>query len=156
MTFPTPTGAAPPLTGFTDADTVSYISGQLPASKRASYVAYYRAALAQDPAITPFQAYAAWATGETVAAGVAGVAGVEVGIPQAAATGAEKAVSTLTAPLTGIDAIGAFFNDLGSANTWIRVAKVVVGGVLLIVGLVHITGADNAVADAARKVPLPI
>ena len=47
--------------------------------------------------------------------------------------------------------IGNFFAALGEANTWIRVAKVIVGGVLLIVGLVHITGADNALASAAQK-----
>ena len=63
---------------------------------------------------------------------------------------------TASNPLSGIDAIGAFFSTLGQANTWIRVAKVVVGGVLLIVGIVHITGADNAVAAIARKVPVPI
>ncbi len=57
---------------------------------------------------------------------------------------------------TGINAIGGFFSALGEANTWIRVAKVVVGGALLIIGLVHITGADNAVASIARKVPVPI
>ena len=53
-------------------------------------------------------------------------------------------------------AIAGFFSALGNANTWIRVAKVVVGGVLLIVGLVHITGVDNAAASVARKVPLPV
>lgn len=58
--------------------------------------------------------------------------------------------------LSGLDAIGAFFNKLGDASTWIRVAKVVVGGLLLVIGLVHITGAGGAVADAARKVPVPI
>jgi hypothetical protein len=59
-------------------------------------------------------------------------------------------------PLTGINAIGAFFNDLGNANTWIRVAKVVIGGLLLIIGIVHITGVSGAAADVARKVPLPV
>jgi hypothetical protein len=56
----------------------------------------------------------------------------------------------------GLSQVGSFFGALGDANTWIRVAKVVVGGLLLIVGLVHITGADNAVASIARKVPVPI
>ena len=58
--------------------------------------------------------------------------------------------------LPGLPQIGDFFASLGKANTWIRVAKVLIGGVLLVVGLVHITGADNAVASAARKVPLPV
>ncbi len=52
--------------------------------------------------------------------------------------------------------VGNFFGALGNPNTWIRVSKVIIGGLLLVVGLVHITGADNAVASAARKVPLPV
>ena len=59
-------------------------------------------------------------------------------------------------PLTGVNAIGAFFNDLGNSNTWIRVAKVVIGGLLLVIGIVHITGISGAAADVARKVPLPV
>lgn len=64
--------------------------------------------------------------------------------------------SFLPNPLTGLDAIGSFFGTLTSANTWIRVAKVLVGGIVLVIGLAHITGASNAVAQAARKVPLPV
>jgi hypothetical protein len=63
---------------------------------------------------------------------------------------------TATNPLNFLQPIGQFFSDLGKANTWIRVAKVVVGGLLLIIGLVHITGVGGAVADTARKVPVPI
>jgi hypothetical protein len=58
--------------------------------------------------------------------------------------------------IPGLSQVGSFFTALGDASTWIRVAKVVIGGVLLIVGLVHITGAGNAVASVARKVPLPV
>jgi hypothetical protein len=57
---------------------------------------------------------------------------------------------------TGVNAIGDFFKLLADKNLWIRAAKILVGGVLVIVGLAHMTGADNAVASAARKVPLPI
>ncbi len=57
---------------------------------------------------------------------------------------------------TGLGGLDSFFTALGQSNTWIRVAKVVSGGVLLIVGLVHITGAGGAVANVARKVPVPI
>lgn len=72
--------------------------------------------------------------------------------PGSAAGGAVNAALNAT----GINAIGGFFTALGQAATWIRVAKVIIGGTLLIVGLVHITGAAGAAADAARKVPLPI
>lgn len=69
-----------------------------------------------------------------------------------AVNAAENATGALGIPAS----IGNFFGALGQSNTWIRVAKVLIGGVLLIVGLVHITGASNAVANAARKVPLPV
>lgn len=58
--------------------------------------------------------------------------------------------------IPGLAQVGDLFGALTQANTWIRVAKVVFGGVLLIIGIAHITGAGNAVASAARKVPLPI
>jgi hypothetical protein len=38
----------------------------------------------------------------------------------------------------------------------IRATKIIIGGTLVIVGISHLTGADNAVANVARKLPLPI
>lgn len=52
--------------------------------------------------------------------------------------------------------IGTFFSDLTSPNLWIRIAKVIIGGALVLIGLAHMTGAENAAANVARKVPLPI
>ena len=43
-----------------------------------------------------------------------------------------------------------FLADLTSQGTWIRVAKVVVGSVLIIVGLLKITGADRAITTVAK------
>jgi hypothetical protein len=60
------------------------------------------------------------------------------------------------ANIPGLTQIGGFFGALSDSNTWIRVAKVVIGGMLVIVGLSDITGSDHAVAQAARKIPLPI
>lgn len=62
----------------------------------------------------------------------------------------------VTNAIPGLSQVGDFFSALTQANTWIRVAKVVFGGVLLVIGIAHITGAGNAVASAARKVPVPI
>lgn len=64
-----------------------------------------------------------------------------------------NAYSDITSWETGIETVT---QDLTSAAFWIRAAKVVIGGTLLIVGLAHVTGADNAVARAARNVPLPV
>ena len=93
------------------------------------------------PAITgPFASKAA--AQASVAAGKANTPGLPGGYAQ-------------SSPLTGINAIGDFFSRLTQSATWIRAGKVIIGGLLLIVGLVHITGISGAAADVARKVPLP-
>jgi hypothetical protein len=83
-----------------------------------------------------------------------GAAAAGTGIPGVSI--APSGAVTTSNPLAGLAAIGQFFTSLGEVNTWIRVAKVLAGGLLLVIGLVHITGADNAIATAARKVPLPV
>jgi len=67
-----------------------------------------------------------------------------------------NATQTVENAVPGLSQVGTFFASLGQANTWIRAGKFVIGGLLLVIGLVHITGADNALASAARKVPLPV
>lgn len=54
-------------------------------------------------------------------------------------------------PLSGLAAIGAFFNDLSDANTWIRVGKVLTGGALIIVAVVSMTGAGPTIVKTAVK-----
>lgn len=76
--------------------------------------------------------------------------------PTAAPTDISGGASAGSAAAPGLGQIGQFFSDLTSANTWIRVAKVVAGGMLLIIGLAHMTGVSGAAANAARKVPLPV
>jgi hypothetical protein len=45
---------------------------------------------------------------------------------------------------------------ISGTNLVIRSVKIILGGTLVIIGIAHITGADNAVANTARKIPLPI
>jgi hypothetical protein len=45
---------------------------------------------------------------------------------------------------------------ISGTNLVIRAVKVIIGGLLLIIGLVHITGIEGAAADTARRVPLPV
>jgi hypothetical protein len=54
--------------------------------------------------------------------------------------------------IPGLAQIGQFFSVLESKNLWIRAAKVIVGGGLVLIGIAHMTGADNAVAQTARRV----
>lgn len=63
---------------------------------------------------------------------------------------------TPPANANALQAVGDFLGNLEKANTWVRVAKVVIGGTLVIVGVSHLTGADTAIARAARSVPLPV
>lgn len=63
---------------------------------------------------------------------------------------------TASNPLNFLQPVGQFFRDLASPNTWIRITKVVVGGLLLVIGLVHITGISGTAADTIRKVPVPV
>jgi hypothetical protein len=50
-----------------------------------------------------------------------------------------------------ISSVADFLQGLTSANLWIRVAKIVVGGAILLIGLAKITGADKAIGGVAKK-----
>lgn len=63
--------------------------------------------------------------------------------PGSAAGGTVNAAANAT----GLTAIGDFFSRLGQANTWIRVAEVLLGLVLLAVGVARAT---NAVPIATK------
>ena len=58
--------------------------------------------------------------------------------------------SAAQATHTGIDAVGAFFNRLTEANTWLRIAEGALGIILIAVALAKLTGADNAIAKTAK------
>lgn len=63
---------------------------------------------------------------------------------------AVKSVGGLGNPLSGIDAIGNFFDKLGQANTWERAGLVLLGIILIGVGAARITGAQNAVSSIVK------
>jgi hypothetical protein len=52
---------------------------------------------------------------------------------------------------SGTSVLG-FLSALSSANTWVRVAKVAIGGVILIVGIAKLSGMNSSVAAKAIKV----
>jgi hypothetical protein len=56
------------------------------------------------------------------------------------------------------DGLAGFLSDLTSANLWIRVAKIGLGGAILLVGLAKLTGADQKLggitAKAVKAAPL--
>jgi len=72
------------------------------------------------------------------------------GIAQSGAKAGEKAAG-IASPLSGIDAIGAFFNIIGNRETWVRVIEVGLGTVLVFIGINHLTG--GAATKAIKAVP---
>jgi hypothetical protein len=61
-----------------------------------------------------------------------------------------NAAQNATGPLTGLAAIGDFFTKLGNANTWLRVAEVLLGAGIIIVALAKLAG-DTPAGRAAVK-----
>lgn len=53
--------------------------------------------------------------------------------------------------LSGLDAIGRFFSDLGNPVFWIRLGKILAGGLLLILGLAKLTGVSEKAGSIAGK-----
>lgn len=72
-------------------------------------------------------------------------------------TGKKPGVSTSTVNSSNghlpnpLSALESLLGDLTSANLWIRVAKVIAGGVILTVGLIKLTGADKTAGGIAAK-----
>lgn len=116
------------------------------------------AAIYANEHVTPDQAGSATdalAAEEAIAVG-AGAAASGAGAATAATAAGVSSASYLPSWLNGLAGLGKFLDNLANANLWIRVAKVVAGGAAMIIGLAHISGASNAVAQAARKVPVPV
>ena len=53
-------------------------------------------------------------------------------------TGAANATASAAPSIPGLSQLSDFFNHLGQANTWIRVAEVVIGAALIAVGVAHL------------------
>lgn len=97
------------------------------------------------------EAQAAAAAVAEVPGGAKPTTSVAAGTVNAAGTVASAATGSL-GTLAGFLGVG----KISGTNLVIRGAKIIIGGLLLIIGLVHITGAGGAAASVARKVPLPI
>jgi hypothetical protein len=65
-----------------------------------------------------------------------------------------KAAGAVAGAESDVSSIEGFLSGLTSANLWIRVAKVTIGGAILLVGLIKLTGvlSSNSVAQKTLKV----
>ncbi len=61
-----------------------------------------------------------------------------------------KQTTTVSGPLSGIAAVGDFFQRLTQANTWERIGEVVLGLILIAVGVAHITHAVPVATTVAK------
>lgn len=76
-------------------------------------------------------------------------------VPQGAGSGAAAGTAAGNAVQGWEQALGGFFQALSEANTWIRVAKVAIGGLLLIVGVAKLAGVNSGtVGKAVALAPL--
>lgn len=95
-----------------------------------------------------------WLGPFTWAEAKANVKGLQAGIGAATPGGLPTVgpggnIGKLTNPLSGVNAIGDFFNRLTQPNTWLRVGEVVAGLLLVYIGL-NATMKDTAVGKAVN------
>jgi hypothetical protein len=103
----------------------------------------------QAQAITAAQKYAAAHPGSTApTANSTTTAGAQDGGNEVS-----TAVDTADSDAAGISQLTGY---LVEGATWMRLAKIVIGGALVLIGVAHMTGASGVIAETARKVPLPI
>jgi hypothetical protein len=114
-------------------------------------VGMYNALAKQFPTASPQQrgstVYQVWlGAGTAQAVGdIIGATGTSVG---AVATGVATGIPSWEG------AIGTFLGDLTSASLWVRIAKVLIGGAMLLVGIAKLTGAGGIAAKAVKVAPL--
>jgi hypothetical protein len=94
------------------------------------------------------------ATLDGVAIASSDIAGAAGAATNASAQGIIKAANSnfgLPSIPNPLGSVVDFLQGLTSANLWIRVAKIIAGGAILIVGLVKLTGADKKAGGLAAK-----
>jgi hypothetical protein len=80
------------------------------------------------------------------------LANAEVSALQAAnaAPGTTQQATNQAAATAGATGVTQLISELTNSGTWIRVAKVVIGSVLVVVGLAKMTGADKVIEGAVK------
>lgn len=70
---------------------------------------------------------------------------------QVAKDNSSNPLGKAAAAASDVSSVVGFLSTLGEANTWIRIAKVVGGAIILFIGLAHLTGADKAIGGVVGK-----
>jgi hypothetical protein len=107
----------------------------------------------QFPTASPQQkgstVYQVW-----LGAGTAGAIGDIIGATGTAVGAVATGVSTASILPSWTNGLTSLLGDLTSASLWIRIAKVIIGGAMLLVGIAKLTGASGVAAKAVKVAPL--
>lgn len=74
--------------------------------------------------------------------------------PEQAASNAASGAANTAASAAGVTGLTGFLGDITSANLWIRVGKVILGGVLILIAVAKMTDAGGIAAKAVKMAPL--
>jgi hypothetical protein len=114
-------------------------------------VQMYQALASKYPKATPQQrgstVYQVW-LGAGLAQAVGGVVTATGAATGAVATGVATGIPSWEG------AIGSFLGDLTSASLWIRAAKIIGGGAILLIGVAKLSGAGGIAAKVVKAAPL--
>lgn len=117
------------------------------------WLKFYSEATVKDPGKTLEQYEEAFVVlaeegylGTDLAAGVGGGLAFSGAAVQQVPSGLQNAIP-------GVAQIGDFFASLGEASTWIRVAEVFLGVVLLGIGIAQLTHTSNVISKAVKMTP---
>jgi hypothetical protein len=153
--YPTPTGnAAPSLAELPQITADSSLSAVVAALDEAgfngaSFQAWYAVAVKKDPSLTPYQGVSVWIgtdLAKGLGAAITGTGNATTQVVTGAAQGADEFAKGVLNPLS-------WFGGLSV----ISLLKIVFGGTLLLVGIVHLADINaGPITQLARKVPVPV
>lgn len=143
-----------PTTQATFNAAVALIDQQYGTAKANAFSTWYAAAWKKDPGLTPNQAVVTWVAQNALSTGISTTGTlVGSGVPNAAAAGAQTAVSKLDNILNpfhwqlGITGIAAWFA---------RGLKVLFGGILIVAGILKLTNTDKTLNQVLPIVGGPV
>jgi hypothetical protein len=119
----------------------------------AAFEVWYEAAVKKDPGLLPVTGADVWIVGTGLSKGLGVAATGSATDTVQAATGAEEGANQIAKDLDPFNWI-AQITGFSGTNFVIRAVKVIVGSVLLISGLIHLSGIDKDALGIASKIPV--
>jgi hypothetical protein len=118
-----------------------------------AFETWYEAAVKKDPGLLPEAGAAIWLVGTGLSKGLGSAATGSAKATVQAATGAEEGANQFAKDLDPFNWI-AEITGFSGTNFVLRAVKVIIGGVLLISGIIHLAGIDKDALGVASKIPI--